>query len=532
MENGPALTLHGARLFDPASGRRWRGWLRVEDGRVAALGEGPPPAAPGASLDLAGGFLMPGLHDAHVHFVLGGESLGMLDAGGIADKSGLLEAIARRALAVDAPPELRTGWLLGFGLRPDAEFPSLAELDEATGGVPCRLDTHDLHSALANSAALARAGLLEARPDPPGGRIERDGDGRPTGLLRENAALLLRPAVPVPGMVERRAALEAAQRHALSYGITAVDDNVREADVQALLAAEREGALDVRVHGWRNDGNLNPRPLELPRSNTPRVKVDTLKLFFDGALGSRTAAMHLPYADGSRGSLVAEPAILQRYMAAALRRDWRLAIHAIGDRAVTAVLDCFERLQRLGMPVKGRRHRIEHVQFLRPDDLERLAALEIVASVQPLHCGSDQDHFDGLVTAEQAARGYPWRTLLARGLRLPVGTDWPVEPLDPRLNLYHGTTRLSRGGLSRLDPAETLTVDELLRGMTSEAAWAAGWERETGRLAPGLRADLACFAEDPAELQGRELLDWRTRRVWSEGREVFAASGENDACTI
>jgi predicted amidohydrolase YtcJ len=526
QEPAPSTTLCGARLFDPGTGRRWRGWLRMEQGRIAALGEGDPPEGGGPRLDLRGAFLLPGLHDAHLHFLLGGETLKMLDASQLARKDELLEAIARRAATVSAPAEQRAGWVLGYGLPPDAERPGLAELDEAARGLPLRIDFHDLHSVIASSAALARAGLLEPRPDPPGGQIERDAAGKPTGLLRENAALLLRPAVPPAGPAERRASLEAAQALALSFGITAIDDNVNEADLAAYRAAEAEGRLHLRVHGWRNEGNLNPRPLELPRLDGPRLKVDTLKLFFDGALGSRTAAMHLPYADGSRGALVAEPAALQRWMAAALRRDWRLAIHAIGDRAVGAVLDCFERLQRRGFPVKGRRHRIEHLQFLAPGDLERLAAMEIVPSVQPLHCGSDQDHFAGLVTAEQAARGYPWRSLKARGLRLPVGTDWPVEPLDPRLNLYHGTTRLSRRGLQLLDPAEALGVDELLKGMTADAAWAAGWERELGRLAPGLRADLACFEEDPAELRGPGLLHWRLRCVWSGGRLVHGSPQE------
>jgi predicted amidohydrolase YtcJ len=512
--------LHNARLHDPRSGWLRPGSLLLEGGRISRLlPAGLEPGGPLRRVDCAGHLLMPGLFDAHVHLVFGGESLTRLNAAAFPQRSELLQEIACRAATVTAGPERRDGWVLGQGLQPGPLVPTLAELDEATGAVPLCLDTHDLHSCICNSSALALVGVAE-RPDPPGGEVERDREGRPTGFLRENAALWLRPVIPAASDEDRLGFLLAAQAHAHGLGITGVGDNLRRADLPLLQQLEREDRLRLRIQGWRNDGNLVADTLELEPWFSSRVRVDTLKLFADGALGSCSAALDEPYLDGRRGTLVAAPEDLTHWMRRGLERGWRLAVHAIGDLAVARVLDFFEELGREGLPVRGWRHRIEHVQFLRPEDVERFRRLEIIPSVQPLHCATDQDGFETRLGAASRARAFRWRSLLEAGLPLPIGTDWPVEPLDPRLNLVHGVTRASRGGLNLIGLDEALNLPELLRGMTWDAAHAAGWGDELGCLSAGAHADLLLWEEDPFSCSTEDLARLHVRALWSGGEAV------------
>lgn len=512
--------LHGARLHDPRSGSTRRGSLLLEGGRIARvlpMGAALPAAA--RLVDCADGLLTPGLFDAHVHLIFGGWTLQRLQASNFPTRDDLLHEIARRAALVTDGSKRLAGWILGQDLHPGPEVPTLAELDAATASIPLCLDTHDLHSCLCNSAALNLAGAL-GRPDPLGGAVERDAKGEPTGMLLENAALWMRPVIPAPDLADRRAWLLAAQNKANGYGITGVGENLRRDDLALYAELERQDQLSLRVQGWRNDGNLDSTVMELDPWFSPRLRVDTLKLFADGALGSRSAAMGRPYLDGSKGSLVAEAATLQAWMRKALERGWRLAVHAIGDEAVGTLLDLFAQLDAEGLPVSGWRHRIEHAQFVRHADKARFRELEIIPSVQPLHCATDQDGFAQRLDATQMAIAFPWQSLLKEGLPLPIGTDWPVEPLDPRLNLFHGQTRLSRGGLKLIGTDEALSLRQLLRGMTWDAAHAAGWGEELGCLDLGAHADLVLWQQDFLSMNPHELLELAPRQVWSGGRLV------------
>lgn len=513
--------LHNARLHDPRSGWLRPGSLLLEGDRIARLlPAGLEPGGPLLRVDCAGRLLMPGLFDAHVHLVFGGESLVRLDASRMSTRAELLEEIARRAAAVTDGPERRSGWVLGQSLQPGPLVPTLAELDEASGRVPLCLDTHDLHSCLCNSAALELAGVAE-RQDPPGGEVLRDEAGRPTGFLRENAALWLRPVIPAAGDEERRGWILAAQAHAHQFGITGVGDNLRRADLPLLKRLEEQDLLRLRIQGWRNDGNLVADTFELEPHFSPRLRVDTLKLFADGALGSCSAALDEPYLDGRHGTLVAAPEDLIHWMRKGLERGWRLAVHAIGDLAVARVLDLFEDLAREGLAVRGWRHRIEHAQFIRPADLSRFRRLEIIPSIQPLHSATDQDGFATRLRPASVARAFPWRSLLEAGLPLPIGTDWPVEPLDPRFNLVHGMTRLSRTGQRLIGLDEALSLPELLRGMSWESAHAAGWGEELGCLTQGALADLLLWEQDPYSCGLEELARLQVRALWSGGEQVL-----------
>jgi len=324
--DAPRSVLHDALLHDARSGWRRHGSVVMEGGRIARiLPPGAPLPAAAHRVDCQGRVLSPGLYDAHVHLVFGGWTLQRLQASFFPRREDLLAEIRRRAEAASGGPLRLTGWVLGQDLHPGTHLPSLAELDEASGQVPLCLDTHDLHSCLCNSAALRLANAFE-RPDPLGGEVVRDATGQPTGLLRENAALWMRPVIPAPDGADRRAWLLAAQAKAHSYGITGVSENLRREDLALYSTLEEEGLLTLRVQGWRNDGNLNEEVLDLAPHFSPRLRVDTLKLFADGALGSRSAAMGEAYVDGSRGGLVAEAGALRDWMRRGCRphrpRSW------------------------------------------------------------------------------------------------------------------------------------------------------------------------------------------------------------------
>jgi len=484
-------------------------------------------------LECGGAFLMPGFHDAHTHFCRGGEYLETIRAGAFNDGAELLEEVRRRAdgkreelerararSAKEPPP--RSCWVRGFGLDPAVWNLGIADLDAAGGEVPVVVETHDLHSGLCNSAALALAGLGPQSPDPPGGRILRDERGGLSGILCEQALDPVLGCIPEASAEELRRAILTAQELALGLGLTAVDENLSPASLPVYRSLEEEGLLKLRLHCWLNEGYLAKGLLDHERVGTPRITVDTLKLFADGALGSRSCAMREDFLGGrGRGYFVSDPEELRGRMLAAIDKGWRLAVHAIGDRAVGQVLDFFAEFQAAGLPVRGLRHRIEHAQFVAPEDLRRFAELEILPGVQPLHCAADQDFFEGLVSPAQRKIAYPWASFAEQGLPLPIGTDWPIENLDPRLNLYHGVTRSSHQGRRLIGTREALSVDRLLRGMTADAARAAGWSDRLGRIAEGYLADLVLLERDPAELPAGELLSLKILAVFSEGELVY-----------
>lgn len=516
--------IRNALCFDPRTGERQPASLLLDQGRIAArLAPACDTPAGAREHDARGAFLMPAFHDAHTHFWMGGEFLDALDAGPLHHPNELCQALVQHASRCRGRGDRhqRSGWILGFGLHQGMPLPGLADLDAATGEVPLFLETHDLHSVLVNSVVLNLAGITEHTPDPPGGWIERDGSGRPTGLLRENGVDLVRGLKPEPAQPEIEEAILRAQEYAFSLGITAVDENIRLFLLPAYRALARDGRLRVAVHGWLIDSNLGPAVFEHRPFETGRLKVDTLKLFSDGALGSRSAAVDRPYLDGTRGDFVAEPERIRAFMERAAREGWRLAVHAIGDRAVRAILDVYEELGRLGLADRERRHRIEHCQMIHPEDRERFARLGIVPSLQPVHCAADQDGMEQRLCATGIARSFLWKGLDGPGIRLPLGSDWPVESLDPRLTLYHGSTRESFQGRRLLAPGEELSIDRLLAGLSCDGAWAAGWEHRRGGLEPGMDADLVLLARDPAGCPPPDLKTLSIRSTWCAGQLVY-----------
>lgn len=467
-------------------------------------------AAAGARLvDLAGAVVVPGLIDSHAHLPGLGNALVWLDLRGAASAAEVADRVRAAAAASD-------GWILGRGWDqnawPGQEFPTRALLDAAAPGRPVLLRRVDGHAAWVSSAALAAAGVTEATPDPAGGRLLRDADGRLTGVLIDNGVDLVGRAVPEPSPAERRRRLDLAVAHCLALGLTGVHDAGADADqVARYQELDAAGGLGLRLYVMLADDQPTLDAL-LPAgpwtSPSGLLTVRAVKLYADGALGSRGALLLADYADdpGNRGLAVTTPERLAEVAAAAGRAGFQVCTHAIGDAANRRVLDVYARVQReLGL--RDPRWRIEHAQILAPADIPRFAELGVIAAMQPVHCTSDMDWVPARLGEARVAGAYAWRSLLASGARLCFGTDFPVEAADPLPGLYAARTRARPDGTPAGGwlPGERLSGREALALYTAGSAYAQFREHELGRVAPGFLADLTVLSGDPAACPPEEL---------------------------
>jgi len=465
-----------------------------------------------------------------VHLLAVGLSLRRVDLGGTRS---LAEAVQRiGAAAAAAPPG---SWVLGRGwdkhLWAEARWPTRDDLDPVTSGHPAALTSRDGHLLWVNSAALTAAGIGPQTPDPRGGEIVRDASGRPTGLLKEEAKAAVHAVLAHPEPQALRQALEDATAAAHRVGLTGVHDipDPWPETFTLLQAARRDGALGLRV--WM------AIPLEYldhaagvglrTGLGDEWLRVGGVKIFADGTLGSQTARMLEPFEGQPANTGIAIHtaeelrALVGRAVAAGL---WPV-IHAIGDRANREVLDAFA-LHREGARAAGIRYRIEHVQLLHPADLPRLAALEVIASMQPIHATSDRDIADRY-WGTRSRTAYPWRSLAARGTVLAFGSDAPVETMDPWAGIYAAVTRRRpddpRGAWY---PQEALEITEALRAYTVGAAIASGEVHLKGTLSAGRLADFIVLDRDVVTEGARnpeELLQVRVLATVIGGQVVYAA---------
>ncbi len=505
--------------------------LAVRRGRIVGLGDtdevrrlaGPRTQV----LDLAGRAAIPGLTDAHLHFVSYGLSLEEVD---LAGTRSLDEALARVAARAAATP--RGEWVRGRGwdrnLWSPPAFPGRQALDSAAPEHPAAFPSKDGHALWVNSLAMRALGIDAATPDPKGGRIVRDAQGEPAGVLLERAIEEFWRRVPAPGPEARRRAALAAGERALQVGLTGVHDCEGAEEMAALASLWREGALKVRVYAHLAREAL-PAALALGLVSglgDEWLRVGHLKLFADGSLGSRTADMLAPYEGepGNTGVTVLDDDELRAIVEEALRAGIAPAVHAIGDRAGRRVLDVFAATRPLWAP-QGLRPRIEHAQLLAPVDLPRPGALGVVASMQPIHAVSDMEMAEAYWGARSAG-AYAWRSLREGGAVLAFGSDCPVESLDPLAGIYAAVARRRPDGTPaggwRMEQA--LTVAEAVRAYTWGAAYAAGEERDKGSLALGKVADLVVLSGDILELPIDEVPGVRVeatvcggRLAWSRG---------------
>jgi predicted amidohydrolase YtcJ len=507
--------------------------LAVRDGRLLAVGtlqEARAAAEPGArEVDLGDATVVPGLVDAHAHLHGLGRSLTTVRLEGARSVDEVVQRLSQ------APASSFQGdWLLGKGWDqndwPGAAFPGRAELDARFPSTPVFLTRVDHHAAWVNGEALRRAGITGHTPDPAGGRILKDANGEPTGVLVDNAMDILDATIPAPTSEQLETRLRAALERCARVGLTGVHDAGMDLHAfRTLQAWDRMGQLPLRVYamaagqGEERHGYLEQGPWQ-GRHLTMRA----VKFLADGALGSRGAALHDDYSDepGQKGLLLLAPEELEARAQAFMARGFQVCIHAIGDRANTLVVDVLLKgAEKTG--TQALRHRVEHAQILRLEDIRRLGAAGLVASVQPTHATSDMRWAESRLGRERLRGAYAWRTLKASGAHLALGSDFPIENPDVLAGLYAARTRQDAKGWPEGGwyPEERLSAAEALEGFTVGPAWASFEEARRGRLRPGLDADFVALSADPLEGPAAALVDARVLATVVAGAEVFRADG-------
>jgi predicted amidohydrolase YtcJ len=463
-----------------------------------------------------------GLTDAHAHLLGLGQTRETVDLRGATSVD---EILAR--LRASAPP---TGWILGRGWDQNlwgGAMPNAAQLDAAFPERPVWLRRIDGHAGWANSVVMRMTGIDESTPNPEGGEILRDASSRAaTGVLVDNAMAM----VPVPEAsdtdVERW--LLAATGEAATLGLTGVHEMGLGSSAHAVLTRlAREHALPIRVHGYADEGwwLAGIDGLAAPRiMPADRYVLAGVKLYVDGALGSRGAALMQPYADRPehRGALMHDTAYFVDLVSAILDRGLQVASHAIGDLGNRTIIDAYAEALA-AKPHPDHRLRVEHVQIIDPADIPRMAALGIVASMQPTHATSDMPWAEARVGAERLAGAYAWRSMLDAGVALAFGSDFPVEQPSPLLGLYAAVTRQDLNGLPEGGwlPEQRMSIAEAIAGFSSGAAYAAHRDDHLGVLAPGFRADLTVLRGDPMAVAPSELPKLEIHATLVDGEIVY-----------
>lgn len=535
------LILANIRTNDPSQPQAEA--MLVRAGEIVAIGTRAELDAQPQSvrrLDWRDATLIPGLTDAHAHLLGLGQSREIVDLRGAAS---IAEIVAR--LREHAPPQ---GWILGHGWDQNlwgGAMPTAAALDQAFGERPVWLRRVDGHAGWANSAVLQLAGIEASTTDPEGGEILRDPASKQAiGVLIDNAMQLV--PVPAPSAADVDRWLRAACSEAASLGLTGVHEMGLDRDAHTSFAQlASTGQLPIRVHGyaseawftagldgldpeWRSAGSQEGRG-ELRRiaetsTGVPpesRYLLAGVKLYADGALGSRGAALIEPYADRPehRGALMHPPEHFVELVRSISDHDLQVATHAIGDLGNRTILDAYAAAGALTRP------RIEHVQIIDLADIPRMAELGVIASMQPTHATSDMPWAEARVGPKRLAGAYAWRRMLDANIPLAFGSDFPVEQPSPLLGLHAAVTRQDLAGhpSSGWLPEQRLSVAEAIAAFSSGAAFAAGREQQLGRLRAGMRADCTCLDRDPFTVDPSELPQLHVRATMVDGELVYEA---------
>lgn len=504
-----------------------------DEGVIVAVGEEKELSeeyADATRRDAGGQTVVPGLIDAHAHLMGLGQSLTRARLEGTSSKSDIIERLESHAESL--PPG---AWLLGRGWDQndwrEQNFPTRADLDDAFSDRPVWLTRIDGHAGWANTAALEAAGMLAETPaDPEGGRIVRADDGSPTGVFVDAAMSLVEQAVPPMPLEQRARALRLALERTARSGLTGVHEaGTSLTDYHLYQAAVDAGQFPLRVYAMAaGQGDLY-RALcegEAARAYGGRLVVRSIKLYMDGALGSRGAALLEPYSDDpdNRGLLQMGPDRLRRAATEAMECGLQVNTHAIGDRGNREVLDAYAEAMDATGGGPGR-HRVEHAQVVAPEDFPRFAELGLIAAVQPTHATSDMPWAEERLGPERIKGAYAWQSFLEAGVPLALGSDFPVEKVDPLLGFYAAVTRQDPGGKPEGGwyPDQRLSREEALRGFTLDAARAAFMEDEVGSLEPGKRADFVILSDDIMSIPAPKILETRVLATYLDGRAVYRA---------
>ncbi|HEV8346081.1 MAG TPA: amidohydrolase [Vicinamibacterales bacterium] len=479
-------------------------------------------------IDAEGRRVVPGFNDSHVHFVDGGTALDSVDLKDADSPDEFARRIVARARTQPGK------WILG-GEWDDQRWtppalPTRALIDDGTGGTPVFVSRYDGHMALANSAALGRAGITEDTPDPPGGAIVRDANGYPTGVLKDAAMDFVTRVIPNKTNDERLRAVKRAMEYAASLGVTSVQDmNPSYEDVAVYAELANRGELTVRIYAAPMEtGFYDQAKLGIRRSfGSAWLRLGAVKGYADGSLGSTTAYFFQPYTDAphTRGLLSAEMQPVEHMRTRLMAADaagLQLCIHAVGDAGISQILDLFGDVVRANGD-RDRRLRIEHAQHIAPKDFDRFAALKVIASVQPYHAIDDGRWAERRIGAERIKTTYAFRTLVDKGVHLAFGSDWPVAPLNPLLSLYAATTRATLDGKNPNGwvPEQKIGIADAVTAYTRGAAFAEFQERDKGTIARGRLADLVILTDDILAIPAAQIKDVRVLTTIIGGKVVY-----------
>jgi predicted amidohydrolase YtcJ len=529
LDNANGYTLDSGNAL-----RRFSSLAFDDKGRILAVGSAAQvrARAPRARhIDLRGKTVLPGLIDAHGHVFGLGEMLTQLDLAGSASLADALQAAAGYARANPAQ-----AWLRGRGWNQEiwklGRFPTAAELDGAVADHPIWLERVDGHAGWANTRALQLAGIGKDTPDPAGGKIVRDADGNATGILVDAAQDLVVRVLPKQSAEQARVVLERSLERIARMGLTSVHDAGIDAAQDALYRSfADQGKLSARVYAMIGDAGAD---FDLLAAGGPLTgyandmyALRAVKLYADGALGSRGAALIAPYSDepASHGLLFRPNADILALMEKAMRRGYQVNVHAIGDAGNRQVLDAYQQLipryKRQGGAAL--RHRIEHAQVVAPADIARFRSIGIVPSMQPTHATSDMNMAEQRVGPQRIKGAYAWRTFLKQGSRIACGSDFPVESANPFFGIHAAVTRQDAAG----QPAagwyanEAMTLKEALRCFTLDAAYAGHQERSTGSLEKGKWADFIVIDRDLFAIPAADIHKVGVLQTWVGGRQVY-----------
>ena len=537
------LVFRNGHLFDGRTPLPGHG-LAVDGDRVLAVAPDADLDAyvvPGTEVvDLAGGLVLPGFQDAHVHPVQGGVERTRCDLTAAAETPAAYLAVVRAYAEAnpDRPWVLGGGWAMpAFG----PTGPTAAALDEVVADRPVFLPNRDHHGAWVNSLALRLAGVTRDTPDPVDGRLERDASGAPTGTLHEGAMAMVQRRIPATTDGEHDVGLQVAQTYLHSLGVTAWQDAILGTyagngdPASAYLRAVEAGALTARVRGalwWERDRGLEQVEELLERRarfTRGRLSAGTVKVMQDGVVENYTAAMSRPYLDGhgvetrNTGLSFVDPVLLREAVTRLDAEGFQVHVHAIGDRAVTEALDAFAAARGANGRSAGRHH-VAHLQVVAPADRPRFAELDVTANVQALwavHDAAMTEMTLPFLDAELAGWQYPFASLAAAGARLAAGSDWPVSSPDPIAAIHVAVNRVDPDEPGDpLLPAEALTPVQAFAAYTSGSAHVNHLD-DTGVLAPGLLADLAVLDRDPFAGDPAAIGETRVVATYVDGRRVW-----------
>ncbi len=480
-------------------------------------------------IDAEGHSLLPGFNDAHVHFIQGGAQLEQVS---LVDAPSPKEFVKRIAAQVAKTP--KGEWIQGGRWDETKwdkpELPTKELVDPVTGDTPIFLERYDGHGALANSAAMKLAGVTAKTADVPGGVIVRDANGNPTGIFKDAAMTLIFKAIPPMTPDQRLRAARAALKHAASLGVTSVQHmNPEFADVAAYSELAEKGELTTRIYAapmeteWRDQAKVGIRRAW----GSSDLRLGAVKGYADGSLGSRTAYMFEPFADdpGNRGLLSDEmhpPSAMRDRLMQADAAGLQLRVHAIGDRAISMILDIFGDIEKKH-GYHDQRFAIEHAQHMAQKDFARFAKLHVIASMQPYHAIDDGRWAERRLGHDRARYSYAWRSFLDHGVTLAFGTDWPVAPLDPMPGLYAAVTRATLDGKNSGGwiPEEKITLPEAVEAYTMGAAFTEFQDREKGSITPGKLADMVILSDNIFDLKPEAIRNVKVKTTIMGGKVVY-----------